>query len=771
MKKVFLLPAIILMLTGRVTASNTTTPPNPNDSKIAANNAYPQNETAAPSDSLSQIELEEVIVSGTRADSDTPVTYSNISKDALSKRNSGQDIPYILSLEPSVIVTSDAGTGIGYTAFRVRGTDANRINITINGIPLNDSESHGAFFVNLPDFASSLSSIQLQRGVGTSTNGAAAFGATVNMQSGIASQTPYAEVSSSYGSFNTNRNTIKAGTGLIGNHFVIDGRYSTIVSDGYIDRASVDMRSYYLSGAYMNDNTVIKFITFGGKQKTYQAWNGVDLDLVRRDPLNYSRSYNELGRYIDDDGNVQFYDNQTDNYTQTHYQLHATHQFSPFLYLNAALHYTEGKGYYEEYKTDEDYLKYLLTPALENGEARNETDLIRQKWLDNDFYGATFALNYKKERLGLILGGGAHRYDGNHFGKVLWVRYPNNFDPNKDWYRSTSEKNDANIYLKVNVEPISNLLIYADAQYRRIEYDMNGNDDKYDETTQAMRNITQNHTFSFFNPKIGTTYRFDDRSQIYASFSVGNREPSRNNYTDAGPNEQPTSERLYDTELGYRFQSPNVSFGANFYYMKYDNQLILNGKISEIGEMLTTNIPNSYRSGIELTGSVKLHPLLRWDANLTLSQNKIKNFTEQDIDVYDTQDNWIESRSNHLGTTDIAFSPEIIANSILTFSYKDFETSLHSNYVGRQYIDNTSSKDRSIDPYFINNLRATYTFKTIPHVESVELGIWVNNLFNVEYETNGYNWYSYYKGDKRINEKRYFTQAGTNTVASITVKF
>lgn len=726
-------------------------------------------EAAAP-DSLNHIQLEEVVVSATRAGSNTPVTHSNITGSAISERNSGQDIPYILSLEPSVIVTSDAGTGIGYTGFRIRGTDANRINITVNGVPLNDSESHGVFFVNMPDFASSLSSIQVQRGVGTSTSGAATFGASVNMQTENVSRLPYAEIGSSYGSFNTSHNTLKAGTGLINNRFAIDGRYSTIASDGYIDRASVNMRSYYLAGAYLAENTVLKFVTFGGKEKTYQAWNGVDLDLVRRDPLNYSRSYNDLGRYIDDEGHVKFYNNQTDNYTQTHYQLHAMHQFSPSLYLNAALHYTAGKGFYEEYRTDRKYVEYLLTPAVENGVERKKTDLIRQKWLDNDFYGATFALNYTREQLGLIFGGGANSYEGDHFGKVLWVRHPNSFDPDKEWYRSKSKKNDANIYLKLNVEPIRDLFVYADAQYRYITYDMRGKDDKYDETANAMRDITQEHTFSFFNPKVGTTYRLNNRNNLYASFSVANREPNRNNYTDAGPNDKPTSERLYDTEIGYRYQSPVASFGANIYYMKYNNQLILTGKISEIGEMLTTNIPDSHRAGIELTGGVQISPLLRWDGNVTFSQNKIKNFVEQDVDVYDADWNWVDSRSNELGNTNIAYSPDIIANSILSFSYRGFETALHSNYVGQQYLDNTSSKQRSIDAYFVNNLRASYSFD-LPHLESVTLGVWVNNLFNVEYETNGYNWYSYYLDGKRVNEKRYFTQAGTNALASITIRF
>ncbi|MDR1743439.1 MAG: TonB-dependent receptor [Dysgonamonadaceae bacterium] len=722
------------------------------------------------SDSLKNIKLEEVVVSSTRAGKQAPMAYSNLSGEAIEKQNSGQDIPYILLLTPSVTSTSEAGSGIGYTGFRIRGTDANRINITVNGIPLNDSESHGVFFVNMPDFASSLSSIQVQRGVGTSTNGSAAFGASVNMQTENVSRQPFAEISSSYGSFNTNKNTMKAGTGLIGNHFAIEGRYSTINSDGYIDRASVNMRSYYLAAACFTENTVLKFITFGGKEKTYQAWNGVDLDLVRKDPVHYSRTYNELGQYTDDEGNTQYYNNQTDNYTQTHYQLHAVHQLSPELSLNAALHYTKGVGYYEEYKTGRVYAEYLLTPAVVNGVTLKKTDLVRQKWLDNHFYGATAALNYSANQFGLVFGGGANKYDGEHFGKVLWVRYPNHFDADKDWYRNSSVKTDANTYLKLHIEPVDNLFLYADAQYRYIKYDIDGKDDKYDGDTQAMRDITQQHTFSFFNPKAGATYRFDTKNEIYGSLSMANREPNRNNYTDAGPNDQPTAERLYDTEAGYRYQSGDAGFGLNLYYMKYKDQLILTGKISEIGEALTTNIPDSYRAGIELTGALKISPMLRWDGNVTFSRNKIKNFVEQDIDEYDADWNWTGSRSNDLGTTDISYSPNIIANSIVTFNYKGFETALMSHYVSRQYIDNTSDRDRSIPGYFVNNLRGSYSFK-VPNVRAVELGIWVNNLFNAEYSCNGYNWYSYYLGGERVNEKRYFPQAGTNVQASMTLKF
>ncbi|MDD3788269.1 MAG: TonB-dependent receptor [Petrimonas sp.] len=721
-------------------------------------------------DSLKNIQLEEVVVSATRATANTPVAFSNIKKEAIEKQNFGQDIPYIMALTPSVTTTSDAGTGIGYTGFRIRGTDITRINVTINGIPYNDSESQGSFFVDLPDFTSSLSSMQIQRGVGTSTNGGAAFGASVNMKTDNASMNPYANIGSSFGSFNTWKNTVEIGTGIMQNRFAVDGRFSTVKSDGFIDRAWVNMYSYMLSASYITNKTLLKFITFGGNEKSYQAWNGVDLDLVASEPEKYTRHYNELGKYTDDNGQTKFYDNQIDNYTQTHYQLLLTQVFSPSLTLNGALHYTKGEGYYEEYKTGRKYVEYLLTPPVVNGEALEKTDLIRRKWLDNDFYGMTFALNKKKEKYELTLGGGANKYDGNHFGRILWVRYPNQFTPGKDWYRSTSDKSDMNIYLKATAQLTPHLVAFGDVQYRYINYQLQGKDDKFDSDKNEMRDLTQEHNFSFFNPKAGLTYNMNANNSLYASFAVANREPNRTNYTDAGPNEKPTSERLYDTEAGYRYQSPNFSFGANFYYMKYKNQLILTGKISEIGELLTTNIPDSYRTGIELTSAIQLHRMLRWDANATFSRNKINDFTEQGVDVYDADWNWIESRDNALGQTDIAYSPNIIANSILTFTYRTFEAALQSSYVSRQYIDNTSSKERSIDPYFVNNLRLGYSFR-VPHVKSVNLGILVNNLFNVDYETNGYVWYSYYLDGKRMNEKRYFPQAGTNVLANVTIRF
>lgn len=710
--------------------------------------------------------IDEVTITSLRANDRSAVAYSDVKQEDIEKRNLGQDIPYLLALTPSFITTSDAGTGIGYTGFRIRGTDANRTNITVNGVPLNDAESHGTFFVNMPDFASSLSSVQVQRGVGASTNGAAAFGASINMQTEALNAKPYGGISSSLGSFNTNKNTLKVGTGLMDNGFSFDARLSNVTSDGYVDRASVNLKSYFFSAGYFTDKTTLKFLTFGGNEKTYQAWNGVDSEIMK-----IHRTYNELGEYTDNAGNIQYYNNQTDNYNQTHYQLHWLQELNAKLHLNATAHLTRGIGYYEEYKKDRSYPEYGLIPAVVDGKTLETTDLVRQKWLDNYFYGATWALNYEAKKLNASIGGAVNRYDGDHYGRVIWVRNANNLDMSKDWYRSNSTKDDANIYAKLNAELMTGLFASVDLQYRYINYRMAGTDDKYDEDNNAMRDITQTHQYNFFNPKFGLTYKLNKQNDVYASYSISNREPNRNNYTERAKNEkQPTFETLYDTEAGYRFQSTVFSAEANMYYMKYRNQLILTGKISEIGELLTTNIPDSYRAGIELTAGVKINNWLQWDGNVTLSQNKIQNFTEEDVDVYDAEWNWIDSQDNHLGKTDIAYSPDVVANSIFTFNFKLFEIGFYSNYVGKQYFDNTSNDERSIDAYFVNNLSLKYALP-LRKMKGIDFQVLVNNLFNAEYETNAYTWYSYYLDGKRINESRFFPQAGINFLASVTLKF
>lgn len=712
--------------------------------------------------------LDEITVNSLRANDKSAVAYSDVKKSDIEQRNLGQDIPYLLALTPSFITTSDAGTGIGYTGFRIRGTDANRTNITVNGVPLNDAESHGTFFVNMPDFASSLSSVQVQRGVGTSTNGAAAFGASINMQTEGLNAQPYGEISTSIGSFMTNKNTLKAGTGLMTNGFAFDARISNVTSDGYIDRASVDLKSYFFSAGYYAEKTTLKFLTFGGKEKTYQAWNGVDSEIMKTD-----RTYNELGEYTDNNGNTQYYDNQTDNYNQTHYQLHWLQELTPKLHLNATAHLTRGIGYYEEYKTDRKYKEYGLTPDTIAGIVQKKTDLVRQKWLDNYFYGVTYALNYETKNLNATIGGAVNRYDGDHYGKVIWVRNGNNVDMSKLWYRSTSVKDDANIYAKANAEVLDGLFASVDLQYRYISYSMNGTDDKYDADNNTMRDITtaKPYEFHFFNPKLGLTYKIDKNQNVYASYSISNREPNRNNYTERAATEaQPTFETLYDVESGYRYQSPGVSVGANLYFMNYKNQLILTGKISEIGELLTTNTPNSYRAGIELSAGVKITDWLKWDGNVSFSQNKILNFTEEAVDMYDADWNWIGAQDNNLGTTDIAYSPNTVANSVFTATIDHLEIGLYSNYVGKQYFDNTSSNDRSIAAYFVNNLSAKYSLP-LKKMKSIDFQILVNNLLNAEYSTNAYTWYSYYLDGVRTNETRFFPQAGINFLASVTLKF
>jgi iron complex outermembrane recepter protein len=700
---------------------------------------------------------EETIVTSVRAGIKDPVAVSEITKEELKSRNFGQDIPWLLSMTPSMVVSSDAGSGVGYTGFRIRGTDANRINITVNGIPLNDAESHSVYFVDMPDFAGSTENIQIQRGVGTSQNGAAAFGASVNFQTLTLNRLPYSELSSSYGSFNTYKNSVSLGTGLLNNHFTLDARLSGIHSDGYIDRAFSDLSSYFVSAGWYSAKSIIKLNMFSGKEKTYQAWDGVPAYML---PSN--RTYNGLGKYTDENGIVRYYDNQTDNYQQDHYQLHLSHEVSPYINLNASFHLTHGEGYYEEYKEDEALSNYKIfdTEAV-------SSDLIRQKWLDNNFYGAVFSANFIKNKVDASIGGGLNRYVGNHFGTVIWARNAGNSEINHTWYDSNSDKKDFNVYTKMNYSLNKNISFYGDLQLRGINYLINGEDDDH-------RDITQSHDYIFFNPKFGVNYSDNQGQRVYFSFSVANREPNRSNFVDADTTQAvPGFETLFDYELGYSYKGSNFQAGANFYYMDYTNQLVLTGEINDVGSAIMSNVKDSYRAGIEFTAGLKRQELFSWDFTLTLSSNKIRNFTS----YVDNWSYWDDPASQpkqyifNLEKTDIAFSPEIVASSNFRyFLMKNLSLDFISKYVGRQFIDNTGSQNRKLEPWLVNDL--CFEYKLTPHkiIKELSFNLCIANIFDYKYSSNAWVYRYFENGDEGVYDG-YFPQAGTNFMAGIRARF
>ncbi|HEX7584045.1 MAG TPA: TonB-dependent receptor, partial [Prolixibacteraceae bacterium] len=703
---------------------------------------------------------EEVLVSAIRVKEKMPVAFTTVEKSEIRDNNLGQDIPYLLSLTPSFVATSDAGTGVGYTNFRIRGTDLNRINVTVNGIPMNDAESHGTWWVDIPDLASSTDNIQVQRGVGTSTNGAAAFGATINLQTTTINKDASAEYSTSAGSFGTMKNTVGVSSGLIKEKFTFDARLSKVSSDGFIDRASSDLKSFFVSGGYFTANTILKVNIFSGLEETYQAWNGVPSVRLNNDLAGMQR-YADHGLYtqkqVDEminsnsrTYNLYTYENQVDHYQQDHYQLLFSHKFDEALNLNASMFYTKGKGYYEEYKENQKLADYLITPPVIGGETISNSDLIRRKWLDNDFYGMTFSVNRKQDTSEFTFGGGYNVYDGNHFGKVIWMRNAGNSEMNHEWYRGTGLKKDLNLYAKYNYELAENLNLFADFQYRKIDYEINGlNDD--------LRDLKQTHNFEFFNPKVGIYYQLSEKQNLYANFARANREPNRDNYVDADPKgKQPDFETLNDFELGYKYTTKRLALGVNAYYMMYQNQLILTGEINDVGAPIMTNVNHSYRAGVELMAGMKLTEKLKWDVNLTLSRNKIKNFNEF-VDNWDTGGQ-IE---NKLGTTDLAFSPEMIANSqLIWMAAHGLNISFQSYSVSKQHTDNTSSNDRKLNGYLLNNLKFTYHVQQ-KFAKELNLHLMVNNIFDTKYENNAWV-YSYMLGGERFTMDGYFPQAGIN---------
>ena len=689
-------------------------------------------------DSLKTTELKEVTVSSVRAKDKNPITYTNVSKEQIAPRNLGQDVPVLMQYLPSVVTTTDAGNGAGYTYMRVRGSDGSRINVTLNGVPFNDSESQGTFFVNLPDFASSLESVQLQRGVGTSTNGAGAFGASLNMATKSYQEKSYAEISNSYGSFNTRKHTLSFGTGLH-NNFELNGRISNIASDGFIDRATSNMFGYFFNANYIKESTLIKLLAFGGKEKTYQAWYGIeDPEKLRND-----RTFNPAGMYFDELGNMQFYDNETDNYWQNHFQLHWTEKWSEKWISNAALHYTIGKGYFEQYKEDSDLTDYNL-PAF-NG--NSVSDLVRKRWLDNDFFGATFSLNYKTAKTDLLFGGAANRYLGLHYGEVIWTQ---NYIPNPNrYYDNYGNKDDVNFYTKASYNVTNKLNLFADLQYRIVFYEATSV--KFDDV---------NDTFRFFNPKAGLNYQLDEKNGFYGYFGIANKEPRRDDYENGATK----PERMFDYELGWKYNSKKVKLSANAFYMRYNDQLVMTGALNDVGSPIFKNSGKSYRLGLEVESTITLIDKLFLNPNFTLSQNKNEDFYYE-----------INGVVQNLGNTNIAYSPDFIFGNRLSYlPVKGLQLSLLSKFVGEQYMGNIDSDVSKLDSYFINDFNAFYDWKINKGIKSIVFSGLINNIFDVEYESNGY-FYTYDDNSSgsiiTYGGAGYYPQAGINFLVGVTLKF
>ncbi len=715
-------------------------------------NAAPNHEKEVadqPVDSLKNVELQDVQVVSIRANKKTPMAFSDLNKDQIKQMNHGQDIPYLLSLTPSVTVTSDAGNGIGYTSIRIRGTAPERINITANGIPMNDAESAQLYWVNIGDFASSAQSIQIQRGVGTSTNGAGAFGATINMQTENIGTKPYVGIDMSGGSYYSHKETIRFGTGLLNEHWGLQGRLSNIGSKGYLDRASTKLNSYFLQGGYFSDNTVVKLITFNGTEQTYHAWDYTS----KYEQSVYGRTFNSCGAM--DYNYDKFYKNQTDNYHQQNYQLILTQRLGNMMNLNAALHYTKGQGYYEQYKIDQAWAGYGLWHAARDitpADGSNVTgDLIRQKKMDNDFYGAIASLNFNnKKNLEASLGGGWNKYDGDHFGRVIWQGanpYVKKLEPDFEYYRNNAKKTDFNIYGKVNYTFMKGLSGYVDLQYRYIHYKMQNPGDWWNPSFTT--DYTIDDKFNFFNPKFGLNYQINDSHRVYASYAIAHKEPTRNDYQNNYDYSKNTcltmkSERLNDLEVGYKFMSERFTAGANFYWMDYKDQFVLTGELNNIGEAVAINVPKSYRIGIELEAAWMPVNWFRWDANATFSKNRVK-------DAIVTLDD--KKTNENVGEKPLSFSPNVIFNNILTFSYKGAKMSVQSRYVGEQYMTNSGFKtmigyDKKgnettesimLDDFFTTNIDLSYNF-SLPQfgMKEATIGVTLYNLFNTKYDTTGW---------------------------------
>ena len=721
----------------------------------------------AATDTASVVNLRSVEVVANRADSRTPVAYSDLTAKEIKRVNDGRDIPFLLESLPSIVTTGDAGGGIGYSGIRVRGTDASRINITANGVPINDSESHNVYWVNMPDLASSVRDIQVQRGAGTSTNGAGAFGASINMITDAPSFDPGAEINLAYGSYNSNKQTLKVQSGLLADHWSLDARLSHIGSDGYIDRAYSKLWSYMGQLAYSADGTMLRLLAFGGKEQTYMAWDYAS----KEDMEKYGRRYNPCGEYTADDGSTAYYPDQFDHFVQHHVQLIGAQRLSDNWRLNATLHYTKGDGYYKQYKTKRTLVEYGLEPFTDTeGNLVEKSDLVRLKINDNDFGGGMLAVNYTGRRANATIGGAVNWFRGNHFGQIDWVRnYVGPINPLQEYYRNTGRKFDSNIYARADVAIAGGLSAFADIQYRHIHYTIRGISDNYDWNTEAPAALDILRNYDFFNPKAGLTY-ISGPHRAYASWSVAHKEPVRDNFTDGDPNHYPTAERLFDYEAGYSFTHRIFSIGANLYYMDYKDQLVATGQLSDTGNPLSVNVPRSYRMGIELQAALRPLSWFDWQINATLSRNRIRDFVQ-----YIYEDGWTNPITRELGDTPIAFSPSTVLHNAFNFHVAGFDASLTSRYVSAQYMDNARTPEARLDAYFVSDLRLAYTFRSIPSVKALTVGIAVNNIFNEKYCNNGYAGTEYYvddAGQKVVYSYAGFAaQAPTNVMATLNLTF
>ena len=718
--------------------------------------------------------LEDVQVSTTRL-SDYSTSAMLVRKiNPLERKNFGQDIPVLLEATPSLVTTSDAGAGVGYTGLRIRGVDATRINVTINGIPVNDPESHAVYWVNMPDLASSIENIQIQRGVGSSTNGAASFGASLNIKTQDISEKPFGSIDQSVGSFGTYKTTIKAGTGIINKHFSLETRMSSIQSNGYLDRASSDLKSYFLSAAYIGEKSIVKTIIFSGKEITYQAWNGTPESRVNGDTAAMNTYADRNGLSSEERENLlnsgrtynyYSYKNEVDNYQQDNYQLHFTHTFNDKLILNLAGHYTYGRGYYEQYRKGENLVDYGLNPVMIGSDTVQQTDLIRRLWLDNDFVGAVYGVTYKPTaHLDFVFGGSTNTYFGRHFGELVWAQYASNSEIYQRYYTNDSRKSELSSYVKA-VYKRERFDVYTDLQFRHVDYTFVGKE----LVNGTPADVTQAVQFNFFNPKVGGSFKINSNQMLFLNGGISHREPVRADFVASTAQNRPTFETLQDVEFGHQMNNSHLTLTTNLYWMNYQNQLLLTGEINDVGAYIHSNVAKSYRLGVEVYGSYRFDKKLKLTGGVTLSQNKIAQFNEY-LDTYlDTLPYYTQQVLTHTNTN-MSFSPNITGN--IGFEWvpiENFNIAWMTKLVGRQFLDNTGNINRSIDPFNFSNMQFNYSIFD-KFCKEIQFGLMVNNVFNQMYSNNGYT-FSYANGGQTTTENFYYPQAGRNFMARVLLKF